>query len=315
MKLTEISLKKWQVKWSADIYFSVFTHRQFTRESHSIAGHGRYWWTALARGLFFAWRSARKLRSLPGEYSLKGACNMKRLHPILLYALSCAVVVLCVMGFAAVVGLTFGCGVPVQSTVPSQSPPGATGTSTQVLTLAGYEGEAPGVPDTGKERWAVKCGFDPLASKVNMTPKVATVEQLRTMPAAFTEKPKIGDKTRFAEEMQVYQVTATVVGFKLEGGAHGDRDIHVGIKGDTGVTMIAEIPDDSQSAKGVWGRQCSAARAAFIKMFGKPGVWKVVSKRVVITGPFFTDFVHGQQDVAPTGVELHPCLSIAEVKP
>lgn len=205
----------------------------------------------------------------------------------------------------------FGCASPLKD---SGAQPGATGTSTQVLTLVGDEGEASGVPDSGKERWSQKLLRDPSAKLVNFTPMPTTVEKLSALTPPFTKPPKTGDQTRYPAEMQTYSVTGQVVGLKLE----ADKDVHFVIRGDSGATMIIEFPDPAQSAKGIKGPEAAKARADCVSLFGKPGKWRLITgRKVTVTGPLFFDVKHAtpQTGVAVNGAEIHEVLSIVEVKP
>jgi hypothetical protein len=164
----------------------------------------------------------------------------------------------------------------------------------------------------GAERQAVKTLTDADARSVKLEPKGATVEELIALPApAFHE-----DRPRSRVEKTVYVVTATVVGFKLE---PGDADYHVVIQGDSGATMIAELPDPGCAKGSVVENEMTNARAAFSEQFGKPmrGVYRRLKTpvRAKVVGVGFFDLLHRQTGVAPNGIELHPVLRVEKITP
>ncbi len=171
-------------------------------------------------------------------------------------------------------------------------------------TLA-FPAAARGPQRCGVERWPVKTLTDPEASKVDLDGgTLTTVENLIALPA-----PKYDDHNpRAKAELENYTLTADVVAYKLE----ADRDFHVVVRGQSGKTMIVEFTDPA-CAKGSRGaKQMTAARAAFLKLIGKPTpkLKRVKPIRVTVSGVGFFDKMHGQTGVAPNGVELHPVLSV-----
>lgn len=157
----------------------------------------------------------------------------------------------------------------------------------------------------GTERWNVKTLTDPAASTVDFTPKPATVEQLTSLQVPG---PIILHTPRYPAERQTYQISAGLVGFKLE----TDSDIHVVISGPSGATMIAEIPDPGCIGT-LKQAEMRKARTDFIQLFGQPTkkFTRVTgSPRLTVTGVLFFDLLHGQTGVAKNGVELHPVLEV-----
>src|SRR5438067_12432176 len=65
----------------------------------------------------------------------------------------------------------------------------------------------------GVERWGVKTLTDPLARKVNFTPKVTTVSALRRLPVPLVSLRRVR-----GVEMRTFQVRATLVEMKLDEG-------------------------------------------------------------------------------------------------
>ncbi len=165
----------------------------------------------------------------------------------------------------------------------------------------------------------MKTGVDTQAAAVTLTPTVAAIADLVALPAP-ADPDTIPDRLAPTEDA-VYQITATLIAYKLE----QDGDYHLVIADTNGATMIAEIPDPDFCAGSVWLTQITAARAAFDVRFhaelaglktlmaavdaGVPMITKVAVP-VTLTGVGFFDRLHGQTGVAPNGAELHPVLSL-----
>jgi hypothetical protein len=163
-------------------------------------------------------------------------------------------------------------------------------------------------PACGVERWAVKTLQDPAAPKVNLTPRNTTVALLRQLPA-----PHILPSTRLrGVERRTFTLKVRLVGFKLE----EDSDVHLVIADPaTGGTMIVEFPADfcALKASASYRGKMKRARAALLKACGTPPAdhFKSLHGTATITGVGFFDFLHGQEGVAPNGIELHPVLRFA----
>jgi hypothetical protein len=156
----------------------------------------------------------------------------------------------------------------------------------------------------GRERWAVKTLTDADASKVDFTPVQSTITALGSAAAPKSDP----DLPRQPQEQNVYQVTGTIVGYKLE----DDSDIHLAIADlkPPFATMIVEFPNAGCVHGAVHEQDIDAARAAFLSA-GYPQPtrrYQTPKGCVSITGVFFFDRVHGQLGVAPNGAELHPVL-------
>jgi hypothetical protein len=161
-------------------------------------------------------------------------------------------------------------------------------------------------------RWSAKTLADgvPIAA----SPVVGTVVELRALP-----RPQGVDAfnaTRVSQERVVYRLRAVLLRFTLA----SDGDIHLAIAqpGEPAATVIAEIPDPARmtGAPDRYRNQVTQARRGFIQTFGTPtNVWKEVDRAVVLTGPIFYDYRHGQVGGkfagAESGIEIHPVLSIA----
>lgn len=156
----------------------------------------------------------------------------------------------------------------------------------------------------GVERWAVKTLTDSAASKVSMKSKNATVEQLTALPVPSGFNP---NAKRLPPELQTYTVKARLLKFKEE----SDSDVHLVIAGNSGRTMIAEIPDPGCASGSRVQTQIDDTRKAFVARFGQPGrTWQSVNQTVFLTGVLFFDLPHHQTGVAPNAVELHPVLAL-----
>jgi hypothetical protein len=167
-------------------------------------------------------------------------------------------------------------------------------------------------PSCGAERWAVKTLSDSAAGTVELSPQRTAVDGLRALPA-----PRLGAATPRLPgvERTTFAVQADLVRMALE----DDEDIHLVVAdpADAGHTMIVEFPDpDCQGVvEGTQQAQIAAARAAFIDACGAPprGRFSTLSGSATITGVGFFDVLHGQNGVAPNGVELHPVLRVDQV--
>lgn len=161
----------------------------------------------------------------------------------------------------------------------------------------------------GVERTPVKDLKDPDAKAVNLTPRAATVAELRQQTAPV----KWGNAmARQQTERQVYDVQAQIIGYKFE--ADGDRDYHVVLStpGKPAETMILEIPHPD-CAPPEYAKQFAALRAFIDGLGPKPSPKFVTLKTpvpVTASGVLFFDKIHGQKGVAPNGVELHPALKL-----
>ena len=161
------------------------------------------------------------------------------------------------------------------------------------------------------ERWGVKTLTDPLARKINFTPRTTTIRSLRgrQAPAGFRGLARLpGLETR------TFRVRAALVAMKLE----DDNDIHLVIADprDRRLTMIVEFPNASctrgasrqarakmRNARNHLVAACGSATSSFTSLSGK----------ATISGVGFLDQVHGQTGVAPNGIELHPAVGLTQL--
>lgn len=147
----------------------------------------------------------------------------------------------------------------------------------------------------GSDRREVK---DLLDAPDLLRPAIATVEHLVKRPAPdwHPHAPRTG------QERQLVEVTATVLRYHRE----ADGDLHLVLRGASGATMIAEMPAPACVGRSPYAAATRRARTRFLQLF-RPGV------RLRLTGVLFFDKLHGQDGVAPNGVELHPLLGMEAV--
>jgi len=154
----------------------------------------------------------------------------------------------------------------------------------------------------GVERQTVKTGEDPDADKVNQTVVKTTIAELDALGAPVMPTARVAPV-----EETVYQLTATLLGFKQE----SDSDYHLVLKDASGQTMIVEIPAPNCVTGGPFKGPIGIARSAFDARFHPGRGFQSASVMVTITGVGFFDRIHGQTGVAPNGIELHPVLTVA----
>ena len=161
----------------------------------------------------------------------------------------------------------------------------------------------------GSERWSVKTLTDTAASKVAFaTLKSRTVEKLRHLKPPSPLKPSTPRKA--GTERSVYRVTARLLSMRKE----DDSDIHLVLADPKlGGSMIAEFPASSCTV-GADATERTAMDQARDDLAaacdGLPGSKpRPLSGTATLTGVGFFDPIHGQDGVAPNGIELHPVLS------
>src|ERR1043166_706443 len=166
---------------------------------------------------------------------------------------------------------------------------------------------APGLQaQCGVERWSVKTGTDPDASKVNLSTYISTnIYNMwsSTRPSSLPANNRVAPR-----ETNQYRITGTLTKYKLE----TDSDYHLVIQDSSGRTMIIEIP--SPNCVGSGSPLLSGIRNArneFDAKLTATTSFKSVSAPIAIRGVGFWDYLHGQTGVAPNGIEVHPVLDIA----
>jgi len=182
------------------------------------------------------------------------------------------------------------------------------------------------------ERWAVKVGTDPDASRVERDRiRDITVTGLNQLPELRGNVPANDNEARLDEERVVYRVSGRLVLFKFE----NDDDYHLVITDDTlsytpggrgtsgqetGTSFIAEIPNPQCymgkhgdiNRKSEFQDDLRDARIKFEKRFpgGEGADTDLGGIPVTITGVAFYDRQHLQTGRAANGIELHPLFAI-----
>jgi hypothetical protein len=158
----------------------------------------------------------------------------------------------------------------------------------------------------GVERWSVKTGTDPDASKVDLSTYISTTIYnmwSSTKPSSLPANNRIAPR-----ETNQYRITGTLTKYARE----TDSDYHLVIKDSSGRTMIVEIPSPNCVGSGSpFISGIRNARAEFDAKLTATSSFKTVSAPIAIRGVGFWDFLHGQTGVAPNGIEIHPVLDIA----
>ncbi|HWX27746.1 MAG TPA: hypothetical protein VNZ53_09955 [Steroidobacteraceae bacterium] len=165
----------------------------------------------------------------------------------------------------------------------------------------------------GTERWSVKVGTDRDATRVATSSQVATIAQLRSIAAPA--RPNSRPKTRFAPtELTTFQVKGILRVVKKE----TDQDYHLVITDPINprVTMIVESPDPTCASGSQFLDSITTVRAMLDRTLQLDRIFALnlsrseLSMPVTVTGVGFFDVLHGQEGVAPNGIELHPVLMI-----
>ena len=158
----------------------------------------------------------------------------------------------------------------------------------------------------GTERWPVKTGADGDAARVANFPKPATIAQLRSIAAPAHPERRLA--ARFAPtELTTFQVMGVLTVIERE--ADDDYQMVIADPADPRVTMIVEAPDPSCAPGSLFLDSIVSVRRALDQRFGQ--IRRIETNLpVTVTGVAFFDALHGQEGVAPNGIELHPVLMI-----
>lgn len=157
----------------------------------------------------------------------------------------------------------------------------------------------------GVERWSVKTGTDADVGLINLQSITqTTIASLISLPAPST----LPANNRIQPtETTIFQLHATLTEYKLE----SDSDYHLILSDGSSNTMIAEIPSPAcvgSSSPLLAGIQ--NARSEFDAWYTPTSSFQTANVAVIVTGVGFFDFLHGQNGVAPNGIELHAVLDI-----
>jgi hypothetical protein len=199
------------------------------------------------------------------------------------------------IGIATIVTVTVWMGIHRVGT-----PPGPEGEVDALIpNLAAATGSC------GTERWSVKTGTDPEASRVDLTSTTPTT--VATM-AAYPKPPSLPANGRIApQETTLYSIDATLTEYKLE----TDSDYHLVINDGAGNSMIVELSDPACIAgNSAFLTGIQNARRQFGAQFTATTSFHLTNVPVRVRGIGFFDYLHGQTGVAPNGIELHPVLDV-----
>ncbi len=163
----------------------------------------------------------------------------------------------------------------------------------------------------GTERWPVKVLTDADHGKIHQKAQTETIANLIVLEAP--QGLKTHENTRFDPvELTTYKVDALLLGYRLE----DDEDFHLVIaaRDNTQQTMIAEIPSSNCLRDAKLADAVQKFRDRIVAKFGKPG--KNTRRlphpvKITLRGVGFFDFRHGQDGLAPNGIELHPVLGMS----
>jgi hypothetical protein len=160
----------------------------------------------------------------------------------------------------------------------------------------------------GTERWPVKTGADRDVGSVNTDPQATTISDLTNLAAP--PNPNSRKSSRFAPELKTYRINAILTLIKKE----ADEDYHIVITDpdDEELTMIVESVAPGCAEGSLFMQEIENVRMAIDQKFGSVSKKKKTNLKmpVTVTGIGFFDPIHGQEGVAPNGVELHPILGI-----
>lgn len=155
----------------------------------------------------------------------------------------------------------------------------------------------------GKERWPVKVGTDRDAARVSMVVHDTNIAAL--IRIAAPRNPDSRRDSRYSPtETTVYRVSGLLTLIKRE----RDGDYHLVIEDRHGRTMIVEAPSERCAIGSRFEKQIDQVRKLLASHY------RVTRKLhpdvpVTVTGIGFFDRKHGQDGVAPNGIELHPLLA------
>jgi hypothetical protein len=154
----------------------------------------------------------------------------------------------------------------------------------------------------------VKTLSDRHKREVHFSPMRRTVAQFRRRTPPRNLGPYIPRETKV--EFHTWTVHAKPRRARIE----GDGDIHLIIAAPKHPhrTMIVEFPKRSCVASPFKRKAIARGRRRFIHNCGSmSGAWAHLKGSVDVTGIGFWDSVHGQEGVAPNGIELHPVLGFS----
>lgn len=161
-------------------------------------------------------------------------------------------------------------------------------------------------------RRAVKNGTDPDAAQVNSKPVKTTVEQLLDLPRPLRLQSEEPDPE--LEEHRVGPVETTVWELDAEIIAHQlmpDGDFRVVLRGNSGRSLVVELPDPKLAPKSRWAKELTEVRKQFEEKFHPTKELQEASAPVRLqgVGHFGKVFVKAVPNNL-SGIRLQPVVKI-----
>lgn len=162
----------------------------------------------------------------------------------------------------------------------------------------------------GSERWDIKTLTDVSADKINFLPVASTISSLIQIKPPKTIKNNL---QRTGVEFGCYVIQCRVTKYLSE----DDGDYHLVLSEvniPTTITMIGEIPNPEYPTvqKSKYFNKIQKVRLQFTAL--KVSKDQIQGGIYNVYGVAFFDKKHGQNGLAPNGIELHPILSITKVQ-
>jgi len=166
----------------------------------------------------------------------------------------------------------------------------------------------------GTERWRVKTLTDTTVDNIEPEEVSRSINwfRTRTRPASLPNNTRL-----IGVETMTFRVRGQVLHYKRE----PDKDFHVVIAQtkNHNRTMVIEFADPQceRVCSSTFLEQMRQARQDFIDQVGQPtGSFKEPSEPIIIevVGIGFFDRLHGQRGMAPSGIEIHPVISMRVVQ-
>ena len=156
---------------------------------------------------------------------------------------------------------------------------------------------------TGGEasRRTVKTGMDPDASKVDLSPKATSIEDINKLHPTGKLAGRVGPF-----ETSTWQVKASLQSIKLM----KDGDYYLVMKGDKGGQAVVEVPDPKDCKGSPFHDQIAVARKALEERYHPTTDLKKIDDGATVTGVGFLGFGDGKKKStkAQTGARLMPGL-------
>ena len=109
-------------------------------------------------------------------------------------------------------------------------------------------------------------------------------------------------------EFRMYRAQGILEAYRVQ----LDGDYHLVIRGESGKTMIVEIPDPrSVRFSSPFRNEIAQARNDFLNTFHPTRHWQKSDQRITVSGIGFWDYPHFQRGAAPNTIEIHPVLTVA----